>query len=282
MIYSNLIYFFRFILCSSFKIITPQVVTGMEVLALAQTWNATNFYKIFQEKFLQNVLTSTNVALVLSYASQYNLKEVVDACKDISPDNAVLSATTPRKRQKICLVSISTYMEPLEIIIPFEPIEADISASFKKGISNKFIFRAISGCYSIKGFQVQLNEEYLSKKDQKEENKSMLEIDYSIKNGNEEIEGRAEKPLCSINVIHFKKPLVIKPKEVGEITVETEIEPYLCSAHLENKLRIKSSDSELELIMESNRKVPNPERKLFLVGKFFYHVTEFPKKTGKQ
>lgn len=258
----------------------PSVITGVEVLAVAQTWNATDFYKLFQEKFLQNVLTSTNVGLVLSYANQYNLKEVVDACKDISPDNAVPCATTPRRRQNMCFVTISTYTEPLEITIPFEPTETHISASFKKGIRNKFLFKAISGCYSITGFQVQLNEEYILKKDQKVENKNMLEIDFSIKNvnSNQKIEGSAKKPLRSINIIHFKKCLVLKPKEIGEITVETEIEPYLCSSHLgkENKLTIKNSLSELELIMESNWKVPNPERKLFLVRKFFYHVTEFP------
>lgn len=265
----------------------PPVGTGVEVLAAAQTWNITGFYyELFKEKFLQNVLTSTNADLVLSYANQYNLKEVSDACKAISPNNSVLSTTTPRKRQRMCLVSISTYIEPLEITIPFEPTERDISVSFKKEIWNKFMFKAISGCYSIIGFQVQLNEELILKKDQKEENKSMLKIDYSITNvnGDTKIEGTAEKPLRSINIIYFKEPLVIKPNEEGTITVETDIEPYLCSAsaHLKKKLRNKTSGGELDLIMESNRKVPNPERNVFLVGIFFYHVTKFPKNIRKQ
>lgn len=252
----------------------PSPHVGVEALAAAQSWKMRSFIEKFQSKFLQKVLTPQNADAVFSQAYHFNLTEICDACQTVASGNVVLNNSASKRKQKICFVSISTYIEPLEITFSIQPVKQGVGKQylmtcFERHIVNTITFEVISGSYTIKGFQIQLTEA------ENGENKSKIEIDYCVKNisNNRVVEHRTEeKPVRPINIIYFKNDLILNPKEVGEIRVEVDTKQNLCSVGKEETILFQNHDGKFNLAMESSLKLNGADMKLFVVGKLFYHV----------
>lgn len=249
---------------------------GIEVLAATRSWEIYSLHEKFKDYFIDKAVTPSNVSVLFSYANKYGLHEICNVCKNIAPPNVSLNPQTSR-RDKRCFITVSTYVSPRECSFPFNPLVGDLQLSFERHIKNTIQFKAVSGCYKIVGFQLQLNADHLISKTGRGDK---LNICYNANNKNfrQEIQQSVEKVLRPINIVYLNKGLIVNSREMGEIVVEVDVKPYLCSASADIEIKKcipnnkNISVKEFKVVLLSSFSLRNSELKLFFIKKLFYHV----------